>query len=247
MRLACLFMVIELTACGSIEKSASNNSASTIASNALVWTDGQNWLPYNLPGKKRTLFSKSMVDGRNAVRADAQSSVSMLRHQVRIPADQLRTLNFSWKVPALINNADMTAREGDDSPVRMVLAFEGDRSTWSTKNAMLSELTRAITGEELPYATLMYVWCNQCNTGSVIYNPRTDRIRKIAIESGVNNLNQWRDYERNIKADFERAFGEAPGALLGIALMTDTDNTQSQVKAYYGPVSWTAEAASASR
>ncbi len=244
MHLAFLLMLIVLTACSSMEKSAANNST---ASNALVWADGQSWLPYNLPGKKRTLFSKSMVDGRDAVRADAQSSVSMLRQQIRIPADQLRTLRFSWKVPALINNADMTAREGDDSPVRIVLAFEGDRSAWSTKNAMLSELTRAITGEELPYATLMYVWCNQCTTGSVIYNPRTDRIRKIAIESGVNNLNQWRDYEQNIKADFERAFGEAPGALLGIALMTDTDNTQSQVQAYYGPVSWTADAASASR
>jgi hypothetical protein len=70
-----------------------------------------------------------------------------------------------------------------------------------------------------------------------VHNARTDRIRKIVIESGTKNLNQWMDYERDIKADFERAFGEAPGALLGIALMTDTDNTRSQTKAYYGPVS----------
>jgi hypothetical protein len=71
----------------------------------------------------------------------------------------------------------------------------------------------------------------------VIINPRTDRIRKIVVESGAKNLNQWLDYERNIQADFERAFGEAPGALVGMALMTDTDNTRSQARAYYGPVS----------
>ena len=102
---------------------------------------------------------------------------------------------------------------------------------------MLSELSHAITGEELPYATLMYVWSNQSAPGTVIHNPHTDRIRKIVVESGGKNLNQWLDCERDIKADFQRAFGEAPGALVGLALMTDTDNTRSQSKAYYGPVS----------
>jgi Protein of unknown function (DUF3047) len=83
----------------------------------------------------------------------------------------------------------------------------------------------------------MYVWCNKRAPGSVIQNPRTDRIRTIVVESGVKNLNQWLDYERNIAADFESAFGEKPGALVGMALMTDTDNTRSKTRAYYGPVS----------
>ena len=36
-------------------------------------------------------------------------------------------------------------------------------------------LLRILTGEELPYATLMYVWCNKRAPGSVVRNPRTDR------------------------------------------------------------------------
>ncbi len=209
----------------------------------LVWNQGENWQPYHLPGKKHTLFSKVSMDGRDSVLAVANASASMLRHTVKIPADQLQQVRFSWKVPQLVNSADLALRESDDSPVRLVLVFEGDRSRFSAKNAMLSELSRAITGEELPYATLMYVWCNNRANGSVIHNPRTDRIRKVVVESGMKNLNQWLDYERDIKADFERAFGEAPGALLGVALMTDTDNTQSQTKAYYGPVSLRSAAA----
>ena len=70
----------------------------------------------------------------------------------------------------------------------------------------------------------------------MIVNPRTDRIRKIVVESGAKNLNQWLDYDRNIRADFEKAFGEPPGALVGIGIMTDTDNTRSMVKAWYGPM-----------
>jgi hypothetical protein len=117
--------------------------------------------------------------------------------------------------------------------VRIVLAFEGDRSRFSARRA-LSELARALTGEEMPYATLMYVWCNKREPGTVIRSPRTDRIRKLVVESGRHRLNQWLDYERDIRADYERAFGEAPGALVGIAIMTDSDNTRS--RAWYGPV-----------
>jgi hypothetical protein len=117
--------------------------------------------------------------------------------------------------------------------------FEGDRSKFSMKNAMLSELAQTMTGEPMPYATLMYVWCNTRAPGSVIINPRTDRIRKLVVESGKGRLNQWLDYQRDIAADFEQAFGEPPGALLGVGLMTDTDNTRSKAQAWYGPVTLT--------
>jgi hypothetical protein len=82
----------------------------------------------------------------------------------------------------------------------------------------------------------MYVWCNTRAPGTVIVNPRTDRIRKLVVESGAQHLNQWLDYERDIRADFEKAFGEAPGALVGIGIMTDSDNTQAQTRAWYGPL-----------
>ncbi len=194
------------------------------------------WQHYKLPGKQPSRFSYVRKDGRDAMAAHSSSSASMVRQAVRIEPDELGSVRFSWKVPDLIAQADMALREGDDSPVRIVLAFEGDRSRFSGKNAMLSELARALTGEELPYATLMYVWCNTRKPGSVIVNPRTDRIRKLVVESGAGRLRQWVDYERDIRADYEKAFGEAPGALVGIGIMTDSDNTRSTTQAWYGPV-----------
>lgn len=101
---------------------------------------------------------------------------------------------------------------------------------------MLAELVRAVTGEEMPYATLMYVWGNKRAVGTVIHSARTDRIRKIVVESGSSGLGRWLEYERDVRADFERAFGEAPGPLVGVAIMTDTDNTRSSATAWYGPV-----------
>ncbi|WP_229676210.1 DUF3047 domain-containing protein [Polaromonas eurypsychrophila] len=206
----------------------------TLASSAVP--DGPAWQHYKLPGKQPSQFSYVRKDGRDAMSANSTASASIVRQVVRIEPDELRSVRFSWKVPELIAQADMALREMDDSPVRIVLAFEGDRSKFSGKNAMLSELARALTGEEMPYATLMYVWCNTRQPGSVIVNPRTDRIRKLVVESGTGKLRQWVDYERNIRADYEKAFGEAPGALVGIGIMTDSDNTRSTTQAWYGPV-----------
>ena len=194
------------------------------------------WEPQHLPGKAPSRYRYAYTDARHALLAQAESSASLLRQKRQVPASQLGQVRFSWKVPALIANADMALRDADDSPVRLLLVFDGDRSRFSMKDAMLSELAQTLTGEPMPYATLMYVWCNKRAPGSVIINPRTDRIRKLVVESGTAHLNQWRDYERQIAADFEQAFGEPPGNLLGIGLMTDTDNTRSHSQAWYGPV-----------
>ncbi len=192
------------------------------------------WQYYPLPGKQATRYVYARLDGRDVMAVTAESSASLLRQTVRVAPDELDRVQFSWKVPELIAHADLALRDSDDSPVRVLLVFEGDRSRFSAKNAMLSELSHALTGEPLPYATLMYVWCNTRAPGVVIVSPRTDRIRKLVVESGIKNLNQWLDYERDIRADYEKAFGEAPGALLGMGIMTDTDNTRSNVQAWYG-------------
>ena len=194
------------------------------------------WHHQAFPGKRASVYQNVSHDGRQALLARSDSAASMLRQALHVSAADLNQLQFSWKVPALIANADMALRDADDSPVRVVLVFEGDRSKFSMKNAMLSELAQAMTGEPMPYATLMYVWCNTRAPGSVITNPRTDRIRKLVLESGEGRLNQWLDYQRDIAADFEAAFGEAPGALLGVGIMTDSDNTRSKAQAWYGPI-----------
>lgn len=205
-----------------------------------VATDGLQvhspWNHFKLPGKSPSQFTYTRQDGRDVMAVLSVASASMMRREVRVAADRLQAVRFSWKVPALIAGADMAQRESDDSPVRVVLAFEGDRSKFSQRNAMLSELSRALTGEEMPYATLMYVWANDGEAGRVIVNPRTDRIRKLVVETGSDHLGQWRDYQRDVRADFERAFGEPPGALVGIGIMTDSDNTRGQASAWYGPV-----------
>ncbi len=239
--IAACALLFQLVACSSLPDTpaASTHDVPGISSwaNASMAAQGPAaWQHFSFPGKQPTQFRYVREDGREALAAKAQSSMSLVRKVMHVQPADIGMLSFSWKVPALMPKADMALKEADDCSVRVVLTFAGDRSRFSSKNAMLSELARVLTGEELPYATLMYVWSKTKPPGTVIQNPRTDRIRKIVVESGYARLNTWIDYERAIRDDFEKAFGEPAGALMSISVMTDSDNTRSNTQAWYGPL-----------
>lgn len=196
----------------------------------------QSWQSFGLPGKRDTRYETRLDGGRSVVHAQADRSASMFRRQLRIDPAEVTRVQFSWRVASLIADADLSDADTSDSPVRLVFAFDGDHGRLSPRNRMLLDLAQVLTGEPAPYATLMYVWDNRAVTESVILGPRTDRIRKIVLESGSAHLGQWRHYERDLRADFRRAFGEDPGALIGVALMTDADNTASRASGQYGEV-----------
>ncbi len=244
-RLVAAVLCANLTGCALLRPTAGDPVAATPDAAGAIWAAGETtpgdapppaWEHLTFPGKTPTQFSYVRKDGREAVAAVAKSSASMKRRRLDVPPEALGALRFSWQVPQLIQTADMGRRDREDSAVRIVLVFDGDRSRLSPADTLLSELARAVTGEEMPYATLMYVWCNRRAPGEVIVNPRTSRIRKLVVESGGTNLGRWMDYERDIRADFQRAFGEPPGPLRGVAIMTDSDNTRSLARAWYGPV-----------
>lgn len=148
----------------------------------------------------------------------------------------LGKVRFSWRVEELIAAADLHDRDAADSPVRVILAFDGDHRRLSLRNRAVFELAHALSGESPPFATIMYVWDNRAPLESVINGGRSDRVRKIVLESGANHLGRWRHYERDIVADYRKTFGEEPGPLIFIGLMTDADNTQSAAEAWYGEI-----------
>lgn len=47
----------------------------------------------------------------------------------------------------------------------------------------------------------------------------------IAVNSGEEELGQWVTIERDIVADYREAFGDNPPPLVGVAIMSDADNT----------------------
>lgn len=202
------------------------------------------WENVPLPGKRPTSYTPDVVDGRAAWRADADRSASMWRKRLSLPATSLTQIEFAWRVDRLIPEAIVADAVHDDAPARVLVAFDGDHGKLSMRNRMLFDLADTLTGERPPYATLMYVWADaKSPPETVLISQRTDRIRKIVVDTGPQHLGQWRRHQRDLVADFKRAFGESPGDVIGVALMTDSDNTGSAAQAWYGDIRFGASAA----
>jgi hypothetical protein len=200
-----------------------------------AWTDG--WHALKLPGKRPTHYVPTRAaDGRWVLHARADRSASLYRRKLHVLPDQLGDISFGWKVNALPHGADVRQADVEDAPVRVVLAFDGDSARLSQRTRMMFDLMHTVSGEAPPYATLMYVWDGAAPVGTLVINRRSDRVRQIVLESGTTHLGRWRSYTRDIRSDYRHAFGEEPGPLIGIAVMTDTDNTATRAEAWYAQV-----------
>jgi hypothetical protein len=196
----------------------------------------EGWQPLALPGKKLTQYSWTEKDGRPALAATSERSASIWRKKLDPALAQVGEVRFSWWVQELMPNASVADVDREDAVARVIFGFGGDIDQLPLRTRMKFELAQALTGEAPPYATLMYVWDSKLPVGTVVINPRSDRVRKIVIDSGTVELRRWREHRRDLAADFRLAFGEAPGPLTTMAVMTDSDNSRSSARAWYGPV-----------
>jgi hypothetical protein len=200
------------------------------------------WQPQPMPGKRWAAFVPVEQDGREGLEVAGQASLSILsKRMAERPHTGPAVLRFSWWVERDLPGARLADASASDSPARVAVSFAGDRGAFTARDHMLSELLSLMTGDPLPHATLVYVWANDLPPGATVASPRTQRVRYLAVDQGRQRLGQWVFHQRDVRADFERVFGEAPGPIVGLALMTDTDNTRTSARTVYGPVSLGAE------
>lgn len=186
------------------------------------------------PNKSLTLYRFVEDLGVVVLHAHAEASASGIVAPVRFDINASPILQWRWKVAQLIDDADNAVASREDSPVRIILNFDGDRAKLSLRDRASSAIAKRISGRELPYAELMYIWSNRAPVGTVIENPHTHRIEMVVATTGAADVGQWVTVRRNVVDDFRRAFNELPGLLTDVGVLTDTDNTGATVDAWYG-------------
>lgn len=198
---------------------------------------GPGWEEWTFSGfKTPTRYEFVKDSGTVVVKASAEKSASGLRHALRIDPAQYPLLSWRWKVNELIASADNTRKEAEDSPVRVLVTFDGDIGKLSFSERLTFDNIYLLTGRAMPYATLVYIWENRARKDTVIPNRHTSRIKMIVAESGREHLGRWQHVTRNVVDDFKRAFGEDPGTITSVGIMTDTDNTGSKAEGFYGDI-----------
>jgi hypothetical protein len=195
------------------------------------------WHPWSVtPSKAKTHYKFESSNGKIVIFADAKSSASGLMINLKPQSIQGADLSWQWKALEMIPGANNSQGHTDDAPLRLILAFDGDKKTLNFRDQMAFEMAHLISGREMPYATLMYIWANDHPVEEIISNKYTSRLKVIVVDSGAEHLGEWRTHQRNIEEDYQKAYNEKPGNLIGMAILTDTDNTKTQVKAVYGDI-----------
>jgi len=58
----------------------------------------------------------------------------------------------------------------------------------------------------------------------------------VVVESGNKGTNRWIWEKRNLIEDFQQFFRSSPPTLIGIVVLTDTDQTNEGVIAHYSSI-----------
>ncbi len=186
--------------------------------------------------KRPTVYELVDDHGTVVLHARADASASALGITTAFDPRAAPIVQWRWKIANVIDGADSAVAAREDSPVRLIFEFDGNKRSLPLGERAVFFLSRSLSGRELPYATLMYVWSNDAPVGTVIPNPRTRRIQMVAASSGTSEVGKWQTLQRNLLEDFQRAFGEPPGRLIAVGVMTDTDNTGAKAQAWYGDI-----------
>jgi len=196
------------------------------------------WVPFIIAAGKRATEYRLVDDqGQTVLNAKAEGAASALSYAVKFDIHAAPMIEWRWKVANLVEGADNSVSSKEDSPARVVLGFDGDRSKFTViERASAAVSKSANNGHDLPVSQLIYIWSNKAPVGTIIPNPHTKRVQMVVASSGAAGVGKWQPLSRNVLEDFRRAFGEDPGMLTDVGVLTDTDNTGGSAEAWYGDI-----------
>lgn len=181
--------------------------------------DLKDWQAKSFQGETR--YTINDAGGQRALFADSQGAASGLYRAIRVDLRRTPWLNWSWRVDQVLDGVDERSKGGDDYPARVYVVVSGGTALWKTRS-------------------LIYVWSSHQAVGATWPNAFTSKARVMALRSGTQDAGRWVNEKRNIRADFQHLFGEDIEAIDAVALMTDSDNSGQQARAWYGDVYFTA-------
>jgi hypothetical protein len=132
-----------------------------------------------------------------------------LEHEFE-PKRQQR-LSWRWRVVAFPQGADERRADKHDAAAQVYVVFDS---------------------RYVP-RVIKYVWSGSLPIGARFINPLYSRGRVIILRNGPSESGTWHQEEVNFYDDYRKLFGEEPGNVLGIGVLTSSDATKSLAGADY--------------
>ncbi len=138
-----------------------------------------------------------------------------LERSVDVNPAETPFLTWRWKVTQLPTGGDFRHSSTDDQAAQVLVAFT-DRKV------------------------LTYIWDSSAPKGTADYASNIPLLHVFAVvcESGHSDTNRWLSENRNVQADYERAYGKPAPRVKGLRIQINSQHTGSVAESYFGDVAF---------
>lgn len=162
--------------------------------------------------KDRSMFNIISERDDFFVRLNVKNKCTSFGKPVTFSTDSLPFLKWKWRVIALPEGGCENKRGKNDSGAGVYVIFKG-----------AFKLNKIIK----------YVWSSTLPVGTIVASPYNNNTKIVVLQSGKEHMGEWVNQTVNIRMDFTRLFKYEPPVVVGIAILTDSDNTSSSAIADY--------------
>lgn len=155
-----------------------------------------------------------IVDGVLRTRQDDDSTTIGTKRGFPLSPHQARTLRYRFRVLNHPSGGDLRDKGTEDAALRIFVLFDKGGGFFSP-----------------PY-TLGYAFGSSNPVGRVITSDRFDHVKYIVVASARSATRQWIEIERDIVADYQKAFGtHRVPKIAAIGIKSDANNTDGTAAA----------------
>lgn len=170
------------------------------------------------------LDANSYGFGGNRLTLRSDGSVSLAWRALEPAFWSARTAAWEWAVTTGTPPTDLGRKGGDDRNIALYFVFLPQDKATRAAGAGIARLLR-----DRDARVLVYVWGGDHRRGQMLDSPYLGNRGKTIVLRGAGT--GAHDESVDLDADFSRAFGGTPQALVGVAVSGDSDDTDSSIAA----------------
>jgi hypothetical protein len=186
--------------------------------------------------KPVTQFDVTELDNKKVLRVRTDKSYGNLVHAWQGKASML---SFKWRLDEPLLEANLKAKNTDDAALKVCVSFDMPLEKVPLTDRAKLKMAQFLSQDRLPTATVCYVWAHAEPVGADFDNPFSSRVHYIVLNSGEAQLKTWQSHQRNISADFLKAFGNETNVVppvTAIIVGADSDNTLGSSLGYVADI-----------
>ncbi|AOW14567.1 hypothetical protein LPB72_05775 [Hydrogenophaga crassostreae] len=213
------------------------------------------WRFVGFPKKSADLppsrFEPGEVDHKPGLKVSTDASYGTWVQAWNGPAPE--RLQWRWRLDEPLAGGkrapDLLAKSGDDAALKVCVMFEHPLDSVPFIERTVLRIARSVSGENLPAATVCYIWDSAGPAPRQGVNPYTRRVRFISLQGRNSPLTRWTSESRDVAQDFATLFADelpqgarTPRAELPpvttVLIGADSDNTASQSVGWVTDLRW---------